>query len=183
MTLVMNHNDYEVGSSEYTDAIKSTSDFLMKEEEIESIYTWSDASEEFQESFVGDDNRTSIAFIEMNVDEGFAQKVLPGIQERLTEHVEGLGFEAVILGTSAFWGEVNTLSQAGLGNAHLYAIPIILIVLFLVFRSLVSTIMPLVLAAFSIALSLGSLYFLAEQVELSMFIMDATMMLGIGSWD
>ena len=109
MTLVMNHSDYEVGSSEYTNAIKSVSNFLMQEEEIESIYTWADATEEFQESFVGDDNRTSIAFIELNVDEGFAQKVLPGIQKRLTEHVESSGFDAVILGTPAFWGVVNTL--------------------------------------------------------------------------
>lgn len=40
--------------------------------------------------------------------------------------------------------------------------------------------MPLLLAGFTIAVTFGVLYFVARQAELSIFILDASMMLGIG---
>ncbi len=180
LTLVLTHDEHEVGSDEYTEMLQSVSELLAAEETIDSVNTWNDVSAELQDQFLGDDGRTSIGFIGMNIDEGFAQKVLPDIQDRVVEFVEPNGYEAFILGAPAFWGETTKLSQEGLELAHLYALPIILLVLLLVFRSVVSSTMPLLLAGFSIISSLGVLYFVAEQIELSVFILDAALMLGIG---
>ncbi|MFA9456749.1 MMPL family transporter [Halalkalibacter sp. AB-rgal2] len=180
LTLVLTHDEHEAGTEEYTEMLQSVSSLLEDEETISSVDTWNDVSPELQEQFLGEDGRTSIGFIGMNIDEGFAQKVLPDIQERLVEYVEPFGYEAFILGAPAFWGETTKLSQEGLELAHLYALPIILLVLILVFRSLVSSVMPLVLAGFSIVSTLGSLYFLAGQIELSVFVLDSALMLGIG---
>ncbi|GAF12478.1 integral membrane protein [Bacillus sp. JCM 19045] len=139
-----------------------------------------DADERLKEVFVSDQLDTSIGFIEMNVDEGFAQKALPGIQERLTDSIQASGFNVTVLGAPAFWGEMNQLSQDGLEKAHLYALPIIVFVLLMVFRSVVSSVTPLLLSGFSIIASLGVLYFVAQAMELSIFVLDAALMLGIG---
>ncbi len=105
---------------------------------------------------------------------------MPGIQERLTDSIQASGFNVTVLGAPAFWGEMNQLSQAGLEKAHLYAFPIIVIVLLMVFRSVVSSVTPLLLSGFSIIASLGVLYFVAQAMELSIFVLDAALMLGIG---
>lgn len=153
---------------------------LQREAEIDRVYTWIDAPDHLQDQFVSSDGHTSIGFIEMNIDEGFAQNVLAAIQERLSSSVQMDGFEATVLGAPAFWAEMNELSQQGLENAHLYALPIILIVLLVVFRSVVSSLTPLVLSSFSIVASLGVLYWLSQGIELSIFVLDAALMLGIG---
>ncbi|MDX8045587.1 MMPL family transporter [Gracilibacillus sp. S3-1-1] len=180
LTLVVTHDEHQVGSAAYTETLQSISQLLQKEETIELVETWDSVSTEMQSQFIGDDPHTSIGFIGMNIDEGFAQKVLPDIQERLVELVEPLGFQVFLLGAPAFWGETTKLSQEGLELAHLYALPIIVLVLLFVFRSFISSLMPLILAAYSIVASLGFLFFIAEQTELSVFILDATLMLGIG---
>lgn len=153
---------------------------LQREAEIDRVYTWIDAPEHLQDLFVSDGGQTSIGFIELNIDEGFAQNVLADIQGRLSSSIQTDGFEATILGAPAFWAEMNELSQQGLENAHLYALPIILIVLLVVFRSVVSSLMPLVLSSFSIVTSLGVLYWFSQWIELSIFVLDAALMLGIG---
>ncbi|KMK76808.1 MMPL family transporter [Alkalihalobacillus pseudalcaliphilus] len=180
LTFVINHNHYEVGSLEFTEALKQVSASLLKEKEINNVYTWIDAEDGLKDYFVSNDLQTSIGFIEMNVDEGFAQKVLPDIQKSLTESLQMEGFEVTILGTPAFWGEINQLSQAGLEKAHLYALPIIILVLLLVFRSVVSSLTPLLLSGASIIASLGVLFFISQGMELSVFVLDAALMLGIG---
>jgi len=121
-------------------------ELLMKEEAIESVYTWLDAPEEMKAQFQNEQGNVTIGFIEMNIDEGFAQKVLPEIQERVSASMQSQDVDVTILGAPALWGEVNAASQAGLAIAHLYAIPIVILVLLLVFRSVVSSLMPLLLA-------------------------------------
>lgn len=180
LTFVMNHDSHEIGSAEYTAALQEVTGFLIMEEEVERVHTWLDASVEMRKAFIGKDGRTSIGFVELNVDEGFAQKILLSMQERLSSLMEEQRFTVIIVGAPAFWAELGELSQQGLNNAHLYAIPLILIILLLVFRSVVSALTPLVLAIFSIVIALGMLYFIAQQSELSVFVLDAAMMLGIG---
>jgi len=180
LTFVAKDLHHEAGSEAFADRLRTLRDALLREETIDDVFTWLEAPEPLKDQFVGENGNVTFGFVEMNVDEGFAQKELPAIQERLAETAESLGMEAVILGAPAMWGEVNKISQEGLNNAHLYAIPIIIVVLFLVFRSIVSSVMPLMLAAFSIAMTFGILYFFAVREEHSVFVLDAAMMLGIG---
>ncbi|GAF65178.1 hypothetical protein BTS2_2076 [Bacillus sp. TS-2] len=179
LSFVISHEEYEVDSPTYREALAQLTSTLSAELEIDSVYTWLDAEEGLKDYFISDHFHTSIGFIEMNVDEGFAQKILPDIQKRLTDSLSN-DFDATILGAPAFWGEMNQLSQSGLEKAHLYALPIIILVLLLVFRSVMSSLTPLLLSGFSIVASLGVLYFIAQIFELSIFVLDAALMLGIG---
>lgn len=180
LTFVVKDHHHQSGSEAFAGNLRALQDALLQEDAIASVYSWLDAPEPLKPSFIGEPGNVTFGFVEMNMDEGFAQKILPDIQERWSQTAAELGMEAAILGAPAMWGEVNRASQEGLNHAHLYAIPVILIVLFLVFRSVVSSAIPLVLAAFAIAVTFGMLYFFARQAEHSVFILDAVMMLGIG---
>ncbi|MEC0089513.1 MMPL family transporter [Paenibacillus macquariensis] len=180
MSFVIQDTNNKVGSVAYSERVTAIKELLMKEEAIESVYTWLDAPEEMKAQFQNEQGNVTIGFIEMNIDEGFAQKVLPEIQERVSAKMQSHDVDVTILGAPALWGEVNAACQAGLATAHLYAIPIVILVLLLVFRSVVSSIMPLLLAGFSIAITMGVLSFIAKETELSVFILDSAMMIGIG---
>lgn len=180
ITLLHRTPQLEVGSEEYAAHLKQTVDFLREQEGIASIYSYLDAPADAREELVGEDKHTTIAFVEMNIDEGFALKILPEMQEKLTEHAGSDGNEATLLGAPALWGEVNTLSQEGLEKAHLVTLPIILIILLLVFRTVVSALTPLIIAVTSILVAFGALYFVAESVQLSVFVKDAATMIGLG---
>jgi len=180
LTFVVKDPHHEAGSEAFTRNLREIRDALLAEEAVSDVFSWLDAPEPVRARFVSETGNVTFGFVELNIDEGFAQKELPGIQSRLAETAEGLGVEAAILGAPAMWGEVNKVSQEGLNRAHLYAIPVILIVLLIVFRSVVSSLMPLALAAGSIAVTFGVLYFFARQAEHSVFILDAALMLGIG---
>jgi len=179
-SLVLAVKDLREDPQDLAGRLEAVREALLREETIDDVYLWPDAPEPLKDRFISEDGRVTFGFVGMNVDEGFAQKALPAIQERLAETSAPLGLEASILGAPALWGEVNRVSQEGLNNAHLHAIPIIAVVLLLVFRSVVSSLMPLALAAFSIVTALGILYGFAVRGEHSVFVLDASMMLGIG---
>ncbi|MGF7050620.1 RND superfamily putative drug exporter [Paenibacillus sp. DS2015] len=180
MSFVTQDANNEVGSTAYSERLTAIKAFLLSEETIESVYTWLDAPEEMKAQFQNEQGNVTIGFIEMNINEGFAQKVLPEIQDRLSGEIQSLNVDMTILGAPALWGEVNAASQKGMAKAHVYAIPIIILVLLLLFRSVISSIMPLVIAGSSIAITMGVLSLFAKQWELSTFIMDSAMMIGIG---
>ncbi|WP_410514568.1 MMPL family transporter [Paenibacillus sp. BR2-3] len=180
LTLLHRDPNHTVGSEEYASNLKQTIGFLQEQDGIESVYSLLDAPKDSSRSFIGKDEHTTIAFVEMNMNEGFALKVLPDIQKQLTDQASNNKTEATLLGAPALWGEVNTISQDGLNKSHLYTLPIIIIILLLVFRTVVSAITPLIIAVSSILVAFGSLYFIANHLELSVFVKDAATMIGLG---
>lgn len=180
LTFVVKDHQPDAGPETFAERLRALRETLLREEAVAGVDSWLDTPEPLKDTFIGGNGNVTFGFVEMRVDEGFAQKELPHIQERLSKAAKALGLEAAILGAPAMWAEVNKASREGLANAHLYAIPVILVVLFLVFRSVASSLVPLVLAAFSVAVALGILYFFAERTEQSVFVLDAVTMLGIG---
>ncbi|MFB4158987.1 MMPL family transporter [Geomicrobium sp. JSM 1781026] len=180
LTISIHHDDWVVEDDTYRQVLEQTTTALLEEPIVEQVYTWNHLEEGVRESFVAENGHTSIGIVELNIDEGFAQKYVPHIQERLTAIIDEEGFDVALVGTPAFWGEMNELSQEGLENAHLYALPIILMILIVVFRSAVSAMIPLFLSSISIVGTLTVLTFISLNMEMSVFVLDAALMLGIG---
>lgn len=114
LTFVAKDHAHDVGSEAFSDHLRALQDALLQEESIAGVYSWLDAPDPLKDQFVGEAENVTFGFIEMNMDEGFAQKALPAIQDRLADTAASLGMEAAILGAPAMWGEVNKASQEGL---------------------------------------------------------------------
>jgi RND superfamily putative drug exporter len=76
--------------------------------------------------------------------------------------------------------QIAAVSSQDLGRAELYALPFLLLLLFLVFRGLRAAAVPLVGAVFAIAVTLGVMGLALVLVPLSVFALNLVIALGIG---
>ena len=70
-------------------------------------------------------------------------------------------------------------SEKDLQKAEVVSLPVVALVLFLVFASIVAAGMPLLVAGLAIPSSLALIYLVAQQVEMSIFVLNIATMLGL----
>ncbi|MFJ5112671.1 MMPL family transporter [Streptomyces sp. NPDC088551] len=131
-------------------------------------------------AFLGDDDRTALVRVGSELDDGTARRLLPGIQDRLSRQYEPQGLRVSLVSQAALWGEVNHLSERGLILAELVTLPLILLVLLLLFRSVAAALAALLVGVSSVVFALAVLALIARQTELSVFVQNAATMLGLG---
>lgn len=180
MTLVVRDPQHAVGTPEYNEKLKQIVDTVRTEEGVISVFSILDASEGVASGLVGKDPNMSVAFVEMNEKADFVMNTVPDFQERVVDAGEGLGVESYLVGGIAFWGESSVQSQEGLAKAEMIVFPLIIIILLIVFRSIVAMVTPLMVTIASIMVAMGIVYLVAREVELSVFVTNSALMLGLG---
>jgi uncharacterized membrane protein YdfJ with MMPL/SSD domain len=76
--------------------------------------------------------------------------------------------------------QIATVSSQDLGRAELFALPLLLLLLFFVFRGIRAAALPLVGAVFAIAITLGVIGLVILAVPLSIFALNLVIALGLG---
>ncbi|WP_256758610.1 MMPL family transporter [Cohnella sp. WQ 127256] len=180
LTLVLRDPQHAVGSPEYNEKLQTIVTSLKAEEGVSGVFSILDASAGIGSGLVGKDPNLSIAFVDMDMELDFVINKIPDYQERIVEQASSLGAEAYLVGGAAFWGESSVQSQEGLVKAEMIVFPLIIIILLLVFRSLMATITPLIVTIASVLVAMGIIYLVALEVELSVFVTNSAMMLGLG---
>ncbi|MFC5407441.1 MMPL family transporter [Cohnella soli] len=180
MTLVLRDPNHAVGTPEYNEKLKQISDRLKTEEGVSGVFSVLDASPGIAKGLVGKDPNLSIAFVDMNMKLDFAINSVPDYQNRVVEQAKQLGVEAYLVGEAPFWGENSTQSKEGLAKAEMIVFPLIIVILLIVFRSVVATVTPLIVTIASVLSAMGIIYLVAREVELSVFVTNSAMMLGLG---
>ncbi|HDR7869785.1 TPA: MMPL family transporter [Bacillus wiedmannii] len=180
LLLVVKDQENKVNSSIYADKLREVLKKLEQEKEVKSITSMLDADDKTKQSMIGSDEKTTISYVELNIDENKAVKVLPEIQERFNKNVQNLDIDAHLVGSAAVMGDMATFSQSGLVKAEMIVLPLIFIILFLIFRSLVATLIPFIITILAITGATGIIGIAASYMEMSVFVMNATMMLGLG---
>ena len=89
------------------------------------------------------------------------------------------GFTYELTGYGPVTKDSAEQSEKDLQKAELVSLPIVAIVLVLVFASLVAASMPLLVAGLAIPSSLALIYLVAQQVEMSIFVLNIATMLGL----
>ncbi len=89
------------------------------------------------------------------------------------------GFSYQLTGYGPITKDSAEQSEKDLQKAELVSLPIVAIVLVLVFASLVAASMPLLVAGLAIPSSLAFIYLVAQQVEMSIFVLNIATMLGL----
>jgi RND superfamily putative drug exporter len=101
------------------------------------------------------------------------------VGERALDEFEGRSGVAVG-GTAVAAYELGVQSEEDLQNAELLAAPILLLLCFWVFRSLVAALLPLVVGAVAIVATLGVMRGLTEVVDIDLFSINIVTGLGLG---
>jgi putative drug exporter of the RND superfamily len=76
--------------------------------------------------------------------------------------------------------DAQRISKVDLGRAELVALPLTLIALLFVFGSWVAASLPIVMGIFSVSVTLGCLYLIAQQMQMSVLAINFASMLGLG---
>jgi uncharacterized membrane protein YdfJ with MMPL/SSD domain len=75
--------------------------------------------------------------------------------------------------------DANKASEADLLRAETVSLPLALIILLLVFATLVASFLPLLVAGLAIPVTVGMVYFLGQQTEMSIYVINVATMLGL----
>lgn len=125
---------------------------------------------------VSPDGHTAYTSVQLDVEPEEGQHLMPEIDKRLQD----VDLDILIAGAPAFYEEIESTSERDLRRAELIAIPFALVALLFVFRGLVAAGTPLIAGAMGVAASLGTLYLVAQQVDLTIFVLNLATMLGLG---
>jgi RND superfamily putative drug exporter len=104
------------------------------------------------------------------------------VAHRLNAHRSQLGppgTRVLIGGFGAYRDQLTTLSQSDLERAERVGLPILFVVLFLTFGSLIAAVTPMVVALSSLVIGLGVVGAVAVVLPMSDFVTNASSMIGI----
>jgi RND superfamily putative drug exporter len=90
------------------------------------------------------------------------------------------GIRTYLAGGPAFYGDIQTVSESDLRRSELVSLPLAALALLLVFGSVVSAAVPLVVGGTAVALSLAIIFILASLTPMSIFVLNLTTLLGLG---
>jgi RND superfamily putative drug exporter len=125
---------------------------------------------------ISTDGRTAYTLIRLAPSPEESQRLMPEIRDRLT----ATDLDVTLAGAPAFYEDVERISEQDLRRAEAIAIPFALLALLLVFGSVVGALVPLVVGGLSVAAVLGLVFVVAGVVDMSIFVLNLTTMLGLG---
>jgi putative drug exporter of the RND superfamily len=126
--------------------------------------------------FVSADQTASYVVVELNMtNEQSVDAVAP--LRALIHPAAGLSFQ--LTGYGPVTKDSAEQSEADLQRAETVSLPIAAIILVIVFASIIAAGMPLLVAGLAIPSSLAIIYLVAQQVEMSVFVLNIATMLGL----
>ena len=99
--------------------------------------------------------------------------------EAIHEVDEPAGFETLVAGPQTVSNDVNRVAEEDLRTGEMIGIAVALVVLILVFGTVVSGVIPIILGVVSIAISMGLAALVGQVFELSFFVTNMISMIGL----
>jgi putative drug exporter of the RND superfamily len=128
-------------------------------------------------NLISADGRTAYALIGLDLPAEEAQREVPMFRAALGEAQD---LDVLVAGAPAFYADIETVSQRDLRRAELIAFPFAMAALLFVFGSVVAASVPLAVGGAGVVAILVTIYGLAHQTDLSIFVLNLATMLGLG---
>ena len=128
----------------------------------------------------GVDGRTSLVVVTYNTSWDFVDSHLSNIRVLLPQESTSNPAHAYLTGGPVLDDQVSQITTQDVAAAELVALPIALLVLLLVFRSLVAALMPILLALVAVPVALAVIYAIAVHLSTSIFVLNVASIIGLG---
>ena len=126
---------------------------------------------------VSADRHTAYDIVFLDLPADASPEALPILRERLRE-VPGLAVE--LAGGPAFYGDVQTVSEADLQRSEIISLPLAALTLLIVFGSVVAAGIPLVVGGAAVVVALAVIFVVASLTPMSIFVLNLATLLGLG---
>ena len=104
-------------------------------------------------------------------------EALPILRERLRD---APGLDVELAGGPAFYGDVQTVSEADLQRSELISLPLAALALLVVFGSVVAAGVPLIVGGAAVIVALAAIFLIASVTPMSIFVLNLATLLGLG---
>jgi len=162
-------------SPTFQDAIATT---LEPVRELDSVTGITGFAETDDDRFVSEAGDAAYVLIELDADEDSSIELVDAVQAAV-DGAKPAGYEVALTGFGPIQQDSARLSEEDLIRAETVSLPIAALVLILVFSSLIAAGMPLVVAALAIPTSVGLINVVAQQREMSIYVLNIATMLGL----
>jgi RND superfamily putative drug exporter len=126
--------------------------------------------------FISTAGDAAYAVVELNLTDEDSVKVVDDIRAAIQPPA---GYSVELTGYGPITKDAAAQSEKDLQKAEIVSLPIVAIVLVLVFASIVAAGLPLLVAGLAIPSSLALVYVVAQQIEMSIFVLNIATMLGL----
>jgi RND superfamily putative drug exporter len=137
------------------------------------------ASTEQHPEYRSTDGSTEYSIINLKSSASEAVAAINSIKQVLTQS-NSLSFKTYLTGKPVVDIEAQRISKADLSKAEAIALPLTLIALLFVFGSAVAAAIPVAMGIMTVSITLGLLSLLTLRIDLSVFALNITSMLGLG---
>jgi uncharacterized membrane protein YdfJ with MMPL/SSD domain len=173
VVVVFHSDDLTVLDEAYRNDVVTATRLMSGHEQVSSVLSYFNT---LDERFVGEDGRTTFAIVRMT---GTEDELFDAVPE-LREEIEDISIESYITGLPAVNHDTFIVSEDDLRRSELFTIPIVMILLLIVFRTVISAAIPLVLGGASVMMAMGALYVIGSQIDTSIFALNVASMIGLG---
>ena len=173
LTVVFHSEELTVGDAVYRDQVLRVSDRLRA---LDTVSTVSDYYASGNPALAAADGHTAMTVVTVRGNASQVQEAIPSIRDQLRD----LSLLHWVTGQPAIDYDLIVQSEKDLQYSELITIPVILLLLLVVFRTVISALTPLILGATSISLATSLVFLLGTLTSTSVFALNVGTMLGLG---
>ena len=126
--------------------------------------------------FISTDGDTAYVVAGLDVTDEGSVALVKGLR---SEVAAPAGYSAELTGYGPITDDAAALSEKDLQRAETVSLPFLALILVVVFASLIAAGMPLVIAGLTIPTTLGLVYFVSQEVQMSIYVINIATMLGL----
>ena len=127
--------------------------------------------------FISNDGQSAYVVVDLNVTDEASVPLIDRFESEIHEPTDGTAL--LLGGYAALTRDSTDQSEQDLVRAETVSLPIAAFVLILVFTSLISAGIPLLVAGLAIPTTLALVYVVGQQVEMSVYVSNVSTMLGL----
>ena len=172
VVLVIHSDRWRAGSSEFEAAAAETVRDVPGTPHVAGVVSHLVAPDQ-----VSADRQTAYDVVLLDLLPDDSPEALPGLEGSL-RRVDGL--EVGLAGGPAFYGDVQTVSEADLQRSEIISLPLAGLALLFVFGSVVAAAVPLAVGGAAVFVALGIIYLVAGATPMSIFVLNLATLLGLG---
>jgi RND superfamily putative drug exporter len=125
--------------------------------------------------FISSDEHATFAVLSFDASVEEVQRMIPAVRAGLAP----TGLTTYLTGDPAVYADIEQISAEDLKTAEMYALPIAIIVLVLIFGTLVAAALPVIGGGMAVTVTLGLFWVLAQFLDISVFAMNVATLLGL----
>lgn len=162
-----------IDDAAFRDEVQASAKRLAVLEGVKSAVSYYDT---LSPSLASADKHTALIVATLDEDENKAAKRI----EPMREQLKGNTLESYVTGQPAIARDLEHTSEEDLKRSEFFTIPIVVLLLLLVFRTIVSSLIPLLLGACGVVAAIALIGVIGARTDLSIFALNTASMLGLG---